>query len=102
MKKKEYLSSLIKAAATYVKRGFRIVPIPSGKNHPTIKGWPKLRLRVGHLKKWFTGAGGIGIVLKPSKLADVDIDSREALDAAELLLPETEMVHGRKGNPHSH
>src|ERR1700756_5753557 len=102
MKKKEKFPSLLKAAITYVKRGFRVVPISAGKNHPTLKGWPKLHLRIGHLKKWFAGAGGVGIILKPSKLLDVDIDCPEARIAAEHFLPDTGMVQGRDGNPRSH
>jgi P4 family phage/plasmid primase-like protien len=102
MKKKELFPSLLKAAITYVKRGLRVVPIPPGKNHPTIKAWPKLRLRLGHLKKPFAGAGGIGIILKSSKLWDVDIDSPEARTAALHLLPATALMHGRAGNPRSH
>jgi P4 family phage/plasmid primase-like protien len=57
---------------------------------------------LGHLKKWFTGAGGVGIILKASGLCDGDIDCREARIAADILLPKTEMVHGRHGNPRSH
>ena len=102
MQKKGKFSSFLKAAVTYVKRGFRVVPISTGQNHPTIKGWPKLRLRLGQLKKHFAGAGAIGIILKASKLADTDIDCSEALAAADVLLPDTGMVHGRSGNPRSH
>jgi putative DNA primase/helicase len=102
MQKKGKFSSLHEAAITYAKRGFRVVPIPLGKNHPTINGWQKLRLRVGHLKQWFADAGGIGIILKLSGICDADIDCREARMAADIFLPETKMIHGRRGNPRSH
>src|SRR5579862_3819350 len=102
MKTKRKFPSLLKSAITYVKRGFFVVPVPVGNNHPTIKGWPRLRLRFGQLKEAFVGAGGIGMLLKPSKLLDVDIDCPEALIAGEHFLPATEMVQGRDGNPRSH
>jgi len=44
MQKKEHFSSRIKTAATFVKRGFRVVSIPRDKNHPIIKARPKLPL----------------------------------------------------------
>ena len=61
-----------------------------------------MRLRVEDLKKAFSSAGGIGLLLKPSKLTDVDLDCPEAVAASKTLLPPTEMVHGRRGNPSSH
>lgn len=102
MKTKERFSSVLEAARTYVQRGYYVVPIPSGKNHPVLNGWQKLRLRLSELKKRFSGAGGVGLLLGPSKLFDVDIDCHEASVAADLLLPDTGMVHGRRGNPRSH
>jgi P4 family phage/plasmid primase-like protien len=102
MKTKECFSSVLEAARAYVKRGYYVVPIPSGKNHPVVPGWQKLRLRLGELKERFSGAAGIGLLLKPSKRTDVDIDCREARVAADHLLPDTAMVHGRRGNPRSH
>ncbi len=102
MKIKECFSSVVEAARIYVKRDYYVVPIPSGKNHPVVTGWQKLRLRLSELKKRFSGAGGIGLLLEPSKLIDIDIDCREALVAADMLLPDTGMVHGRHGNPCSH
>jgi putative DNA primase/helicase len=102
MKIKESFSSILDAARTYVGRGYYVVPIPSGKNHPGVNGWQKLRFRLSELKKRFSGAGGIGLLLEPSELLDIDIDCREASVAADSLLPDTGMVHGRSGNPRSH
>ncbi len=61
-----------------------------------------MRLSVKDVKKAFANAGGIGLLLKPSNLTDIDLDCPEALAAAKLLLPPTAMVHGRPGNPSSH
>lgn len=102
MKTKEFVASVIEAARAYIQRGFYVVPIPSGKNRPTLLGWQKLRLRTKEVKVAFSNASGIGLLLKPSKLADVDLDCPEALAAAKVLLPPTDMVQGRPGNPSSH
>jgi len=102
VKTKEPFTDVLEAARAYVQRGYYVVPIPAGKNHPVVAGWQKLRLRTGELKKWFSDAEGIGLLLKPSKHMDVDIDCREARIAADHLLPDTAMVHGRRGNPRSH
>src|SRR5271155_65399 len=101
MKTKEFVASLIEAARAYTQRGFYVVPIPTGTNHPTIQGWQKLRLRVKDVKTAFSNAGGIGLLLKPSKLTDVDLDCPEAVAASKVLLPPTGMVQGRRGNPSS-
>ena len=46
----------------------------------------------------------MGVLLgKPSRgLTDIDLDAPEAADVADLLLPQTGMVHGRKSKPRSH
>jgi hypothetical protein len=102
MKIKESIAALVEAARAYIQRGFYVVPIPSGKNHPTVPGWQKMRLGPTEVKKAFATAGGIGLLLKPSNLTDVDSDCPEAVAAGTVLLPPTAMVHGRPGNPSSH
>ena len=96
------LSRLIRAARDYTRRGFYVVPIPSGKKHPVLKNWQKLRLIEKELPTHFRGAAGIGLLLQPSNLADVDCDCPEAVRAASVLLPPTPMVHGHQSNPTSH
>jgi len=102
MKTKEFVASVIEAARAYIQRGFYVVPIPIGKKHPTIQGWQKMQLHTKDVKKAFFNAGGIGLLLKPSKLTDVDLDCPEAVAASKVLLPQTGMVQGRRGNPSSH
>lgn len=101
MKTREFLTSVLEAAGEYTRRGFYTVPIPLGENHPTIRAWQKMRLGLKDLKKSFSGAWGVGLLLKPSKLLDVDLDCPEAVAAAKVLLPPTGMVRGRRGNPSS-
>lgn len=102
MNTKESVPSITEAARAYIQRGIYVVPIPNGKNHPAIKGWQKLQLRTKDVKQAFSGANGIGLLLKPSKITDVDVDCPEALAAAKVLLPPTAMIQGRRGNPSSH
>jgi P4 family phage/plasmid primase-like protien len=102
MNTKKFVTSIVKAANAYSQRGFYVVPIPNGKNHPVLKGWQKMRLRAEEVKKAFSNAGGIGLLLKPSNVTDIDIDCQEGVAAADVLLPPTGMVHGRRGNPRSH
>jgi Bifunctional DNA primase/polymerase, N-terminal len=97
MKTKEFVASLIEAARAHILRGFFVVPIPSGKNHPTLQNWQKLRLRTKEVKVAFSNAGGIALLLKPSKLTDVDLDCPEAVAAGRVLLPSTDMIQGRRG-----
>jgi Bifunctional DNA primase/polymerase, N-terminal len=96
MKTKEFVASIIEAARAYTRRGFYVVPIPRGKNHPTLKGWQKIRLRMEEVQKTFSDAWGVGLLLKPSKLTDVDLDCPEAVAAADVLLPPTAMVEGQR------
>jgi putative DNA primase/helicase len=96
------LSRLIRAARDYTRRGFYVLPIPSGKKHPVLKNWQDLRLTEKDLLRHFRGAAGIGLLLQPSDLADVDCDCPEAVRVASVLLPATPMVHGHRSNPTSH
>lgn len=79
-----------------------VVPIPAGKAHPILSGWEKLRLTEKEIHKYFHTASGIGVLLAPSGLVDVDCDCSEAVTAAGILLPRTSMVHGHSSNPKSH
>lgn len=87
----------------YVRRGWKLVPIPKGKKAPSgasAKGWQT---------KYITdpkaiGDGNVGILLgEPSGwLIDVDLDAPEAVGMASYFLPDTKSVFGREGNPSSH
>ena len=100
MKNKEFPASSIEAAArAYSKRGFYVVPIPSGTNHPDLNEWQKIRLTLDELKPSFADAAGIGILLNPSGLADVDLDCPEAMAVRRCCCLETAMDHGRVSSP---
>ena len=95
-------TSSIEAARGLIRRGFYVVPIPRGTKHPILTNWPELRLTEFDLQQYFLGDCGIGLLLRPSKLADIDCDCAEAVAAAKVLLPMTEMIHGHRSNPASH
>jgi hypothetical protein len=88
------------AYESYKEKGYDCVPIPAGEKGPKLTGWPDGNIHAHE----FEGEGNIGLILgAPSEgLVDVDIDVPEAIQAADLFLPETDMVHGRLGAPRSH
>jgi hypothetical protein len=101
MKIKESFS-VLEAARTYVQRGFFVVPVPLASTTPSCPVGRILRLTENELADHFGNAGGIGLLLDPSEIADVDLDCPEAVVAGRVLLPRTEMVHGHRSNPASH
>ena len=94
---------VISAARDYLGRGWRPVPIQPGKKTPALKEWPQLRLEVDQVPEVFASSNNIGLLLGvPSNgLVDIDFDHPIARALAHLL-PHTDRVHGRSGNPSSH
>ena len=93
------------AARDYLRRGWAPVPIRPGDKRPPkhLSGWQNLRVGEMDIPGLWSNGEGIGLLLgDPSGgLVDVDLDCPEAIRAAELLLPETSQVHGRRGAPGS-
>jgi putative DNA primase/helicase len=87
-----------------IRSGYAVIPVPKSEKAPTLPGWPNLRLVEEDIDKYFSESGNVGVLLgKPSRgLTDIDLDAPEAADVADLLLPQTGMVHGRKSKPRSH
>jgi hypothetical protein len=79
------------------------VLIPLKGKAPSPSEWQKLRQSHPDALDP-NGSCNIGVVLGDASngLVDVDIDSMSALPLADLFLPQTEMVFGRKSKPHSH
>jgi putative DNA primase/helicase len=102
MKTKECAVSSIESARALTQRGFFVVSIPSRNSHPILANWQNLRLTLDDLEFHFAESDGIGILLAPSGLADVDLDCREAIAPADVFLPETAMVHGHISSRRSH
>ena len=47
--------SVQKAAANYLKRELRMIPVPFGSKIPVLTGWQALRLEQEDLEQYFNG-----------------------------------------------
>ena len=96
--------NLADAARDWIGRGVYIVPVPYRSKAPILKGWNALRIGLADVPKYFTGGPqNIGVLLgEPYGLSDLDLDCREAMDAAAVLAPATGMIFGRASKPASH
>jgi len=92
------------AAWEYIRRGYAPIPVPVGQKGPDFKDWQNLRLHEGDVTEAFRGEGNLGLLLgAPSgNLVDVDLDSPEARQLADAVLPPTPVVTGRPSSPRSH
>ncbi|MFL5240599.1 MAG: DUF3987 domain-containing protein, partial [Gemmataceae bacterium] len=96
------------AANYYLSLGYKPVPVPRlGRcKAPVLDAWQDLRPTVGDLATLFPRDQelNLGLLLgEPSGgLVDIDLDTREAVMAAPLLLPATGWISGRAGKPRSH
>jgi len=103
---KQQLSSA-DSARGYLQRGWQ--PIPLEGKAPIWKDWPDRIIEEGDINRAFSGNRNVGIVHsaiivgdEKHWLIDVDLDSREAVDAAPYILPATPMRHGRPGSGVAH
>jgi hypothetical protein len=88
----------------YIRRGWRIVPIPRGEKAPKRPRWGELKISLEDVSRYFENGDNIGIILGPKSesLVDVDLDCAEALEIADLYLPVTRAEFGRRSKPRSH
>ena len=96
--------SPLEAAREYVRRGWRVVPIPYRQKRPILKEWEQLRLTEGDLNRYFDQPANVGLILgEPSGwLVDIDLDCVEARAIASNYLPPTQAKTGRATAPDSH
>jgi hypothetical protein len=94
----------LEAAQAYVQRGWSVIPIPLRQKAPQVKDWPNLRLTELDVPRQFREAANVGLILgAPSgDLADIDLDSPEALAVADFFLPQTMSVFDRASKPRAH
>jgi hypothetical protein len=92
------------AARFYIERHFWPIPIPFREKAPSMRDWTSLRVTAENAPQYFNGKdSNIGIILGDDYgSTDIDLDSEEAIWAAQELLPETRFVFGRKSKPKSH
>jgi hypothetical protein len=94
----------LEAARRYLARGFAVIPVPARQKAPVLESWPTLRLTEADLQHYFRNGCNIGVLNgEPSgNLIDVDLDAPQALDAADLFLPETALIFGRASKRRAH
>jgi putative DNA primase/helicase len=98
------MNDLKKFYDQYDSQQFCIIPIKYKSKQPAIKEWQKRTANDNSFERDFPEELNIGIVLGKNSngLADIDLDCPEAVKAAPYLLPDTDMVFGRKSKPKSH
>lgn len=84
----------------YLAEGWALVPIPAGEKGPRLSNWQTTQFTEGDFKP----TDNIGVKLgDPSNgLTDIDLDCKQAVEAASSLLPKTQRIHGRKSKRRSH
>lgn len=91
------------AAVGLIRRGVAPIPVPAGEKNPNRKGWESERITEEDVPHHWTNGQNVGVLCgEPSGwLVDVDLDSPEAAEIADLFLPPT-LASGREGRPRSH
>ena len=84
----------------YQRRGWSLVPNPVGRKGSIIKGWQTQDFSPAD----FHADCNVALILGPRSrdTVDIDLDCVEALELADIYLPETGAVFGRKSKPQSH
>ncbi len=92
------------AAVAYLACGWQPLPVPIGSKNPGFDNWQLFTCTAAEVSQHFSNGGNVGLLLGTASagLVDVDIDCPEALAIARALLPQTQLVSGRNGNPRSH
>jgi hypothetical protein len=89
---------ILDTARSYLKRGWKPIPIPGNQKNPVSKEWQLEDINSENVVQHFTRWSNIGVQFGPVSggLCDVDLDCREARELAEHFLPETNAKFGRK------
>lgn len=86
--------------------GFGPLPIPYAHKKAVIKGWPTLKITQKNFDEYFPKGTkqNVGILngAPSGNIIDIDIDHMTALYFAQIYLPKTCMIFGRKTKPKSH
>lgn len=88
------------AAKRYLDEQWGIVPLVRGRKHPSDDDWQNTTYGLDAFSDDTNIGGKCGA---PSgDRVDVDLDVPEAIIAADIVLPNTGLVHGRRSKPRSH
>jgi hypothetical protein len=88
----------------YLKRSWRVVPIPLHQKSPVIPRWRELNIGMEDLSNYFPRASNVGVITgEPSgNLCVADLDCPEANEIADEFLPSTGIEGGRESQDRSH
>ena len=96
--------SALETALEYIGRGWAVVPVPHRSKGPTVTAWQNLRITEADARQWFNGqTQNVGVLMGTvsGDLADIDLDSAEAIAVAPFFLPGTR-TFGRASKRCSH
>src|SRR5262249_28666511 len=94
----------LQVALSYIARDWNTVPVSRQTKKPIGSQWQWRIITAKTAPRYFNGAAiNVGVQLGPNSggLTDVDLDCREAVDVADLLLPKTDATFGRKSKQRS-
>ena len=97
--------SPLEVALSYIERDWNPLPVSRKTKKPIGTEWQKRKITAKTAARYFDGSAiNVGVQLGPhsNNLNDVDLDCREAVNVASLLLPKTGACFGRKSKPRSH
>jgi hypothetical protein len=102
--RRDRADSVLDAAYDYLRRRWEPVPLPPGEKAPRKQNWQTLTITESNIEQHFTASSNIGVRLGRASggLTDVDFDCPEAVALADVLLPPTGAVFGRRSAPRSH
>lgn len=102
--KKNQTFDVADVALDYLRRGWQPVPITVKQKAPRDRDWQNLAITEENVENFFACDDNIGLQLgsRSGGLTDIDIDCAEALPLADIFLPSTGAIFGRKSKPRSH
>jgi hypothetical protein len=95
----------LQVALGYIARGWNPLPLSRKTKKPIGSKWQWRIITAKTAARYFNGAAiNIGVQFGPNSggLTDTDLDCREAVNVADLLLPNTNASFGRKSKKRSH
>ena len=84
--------------------GVQLAPVARGEKMPLFKGWPDTRLSLDEARAVVARGDNIAMRVGSAShnFVDADLDCVEAVELADLYLPETAAQFGRPSKPRSH